>query len=67
MNILIYILQLGNILALLGMLIIPFLIGFYFVKKIKMKSEDKEDIEIRVALLEKKVKDLEDYINDSDH
>jgi len=62
----IYILQFTNILALLGMLIVPFALGMYFVNRLKNKSIDKEDLEVRVALLEKRIEDLEKYIDDSE-
>lgn len=62
----IYILQFANILALLGMLIVPLLLGVYFLNRLKNKSIDKEDLEVRVALLEKRIEDLEKYIDDSE-
>lgn len=61
----IYLIQGTNILVLLGMLIVPFILGYFFIKKIREKNEDSETLEVRMALLENRVKELEEYIEDS--
>ena len=61
----IYLIQGTNILVLLGMLIVPFILGYFFIKKIKKKNEESETLEVRMALLENRVKELEEYIEDS--
>ncbi|MBP8762766.1 hypothetical protein SAMN02745120_1800 [Acetoanaerobium noterae] len=61
----IYLIQGTNILVLLGMLIVPFILGYFFIKKIREKNEESETLEVRMALLENRVKELEEYIEDS--
>ena len=61
----IYLIQGTNILVLLGMLIVPFILGYFFIKKIREKNEESETLEVRMALLENRVKELEEYIKDS--
>lgn len=61
----IYLIQGTNILVLLGMLIVPFILGYFFIKKIREKNEESETLEVRIALLENRVKELEEYIEDS--
>ena len=61
----IYLIQGTNILVLLGMLIVPFILGYFFIKKKKKKNEESETLEVRMALLENRVKELEEYIEDS--
>ena len=61
----IYLIQGTNILVLLGMLIVPFILGYFFIKKIREKNEESETLEVRMALLESRVKELEEYIEDS--
>lgn len=61
----IYLIQGTNILVLLGMLIVPFILGYFFIKKIREKNEESETLEVRMALLENRVKELEKYIEDS--
>ena len=61
----IYLIQGANILVLLGMLIVPFILGYFFIKKIREKNEESETLEVRMALLENRVKELEEYIEDS--
>ncbi|WP_347451750.1 hypothetical protein [Acetoanaerobium noterae] len=61
----IYLIQGTNILVLLGMLIVPFILGYFFIKKIREKNEETETLEVRMALLENRVKELEEYIEDS--
>ncbi len=61
----IYLIQGVNALVLLGMLVVPFVLGYLFIKKIREKNELGESLEVRVALLEKRVKELEDYIAES--
>lgn len=61
----IYLIQGTNILVLLGMLIVPFILGYFFIKKIREKNEESETLEVRMALLENRVKELEEYIGDS--
>ena len=58
----IYLIQGTNILVLLGMLIVPFILGYFFIKKIREKNEESETLEVRMALLENRVKELEEYI-----
>ena len=36
-----------------------------FIKKIREKNEESETLEVRMALLENRVKELEEYIEDS--
>ena len=61
----IYLIQGTNILVLLGRLIVPFILGYFFIKKIREKNEESETLEVRMALLENRVKELEEYIEDS--
>lgn len=61
----IYLIQGTNILVLLGMLVVPFILGYFFIKKIREKNEESETLEVRMALLENRVKELEEYIEDS--
>ena len=61
----IYLIQGTNILVLLGMLIVPFILGYFFIKKIREKNEESETLEVRMALLENRVKELEEYIEES--
>ena len=61
----IYLIQGTNILVLLGMLIVPFILGYFFIKKIRETNEESETLEVRMALLENRVKELEEYIEDS--
>lgn len=61
----IYLIQGTNILVLLGMLIVPFILGYFFIKKVREKNEESETLEVRMALLENRVKELEEYIEDS--
>ena len=61
----IYRIQGTNILVLLGMLIVPFILGYFFIKKVREKNEESEIIEVRMALHENRVKELEEYIEDS--
>ncbi|CBH20721.1 protein of unknown function [Acetoanaerobium sticklandii] len=61
----IYLIQGTNILVLLGMIIVPFVLGYFFIKKVREKNEESETLEVRMALLENRVKELEEYIEDS--
>ena len=61
----IYLIQGTNILVVLGMLIGPFILGYFVIKKIREKNEESETLEVRMALLENRVKELEEYIEDS--
>ncbi len=61
----IFLLQGMNIIVLLGMMIVPFILGYFFIKKIREKNEENETLEVRVALLENRVKEIESYIDDS--
>ena len=61
----IYLIQGVNTLVLLGMLVVPFILGYFFIKKIREKNEESETLEVRMALLENRVKELEEYIEDS--
>ena len=54
----IYLIQGTNILVLLGMLIVPYILGYFFIKKIREKNEESETLEVRMALLENRVKEL---------
>lgn len=55
-----------NIVVLILMLVAPIVISFTFLKFLKSKEKPEYDIEGRVLVLEKKVKELEDYINNFD-
>ena len=61
----IFLLQGMTIIVLLGMMIVPFILGYFFIKKIREKNEENETLEVRVALLENRVKEIESYIDDS--
>ncbi len=61
----IYLIQGVNTLVLLGMLVVPFILGYFFIKKIREKTDESESLEVRIALLENRVKELEEYIEDS--
>lgn len=58
--------QLMNILVLAAMLIIPFVFVYFLIKSIRKKHEANEQLEIRVAMLEQKVRALELYIEASE-
>ncbi|CAH2214682.1 hypothetical protein [Tepidibacter aestuarii] len=55
-----------NIIILLIIMIIPFVVGYYSIRFLKNREENKDELLVRVVLLEKRVKELEDYINDSE-
>ncbi|WP_099190648.1 hypothetical protein [Tepidibacter mesophilus] len=55
-----------NIVILLIIMIIPVVVGYYSIKFLKNREENKDELLVRVVLLEKRVKELEDYINDSE-
>lgn len=55
-----------NIVILLIIMIIPVLVGYYSIRFLKNREENKDELLVRVVLLEKRVKELEDYINDSE-
>lgn len=61
----IYLIQGMNIIILIGMLIVPFIFGYFFIKKIREKNEENETLEVRMAVLENRVKEIESYIDDS--
>ena len=61
----IYLIHGMNIIILIGMLIVPFIFGYFFIKKIREKNEENETLEVRMALLENRVKEIESYIDDS--
>lgn len=58
--------QLMNSLFLSAMLIIPFVFVFFLIRKIRKKHEENESLEIRIAVLEKRVEALEEYIAESE-
>ncbi|WFD11033.1 hypothetical protein [Tepidibacter hydrothermalis] len=55
-----------NIIILLIIMSIPVAVGYYAIKFLKNKEENKDELLVRIVLLEKRVKELEDYINDSE-
>ncbi len=55
-----------NIIILLIIMIIPVAVGYYAINFLKNKEENKDELLVRIVLLEKRVKELEDYINDSE-
>lgn len=57
--------QVMNTLFLLAMLIIPFVFVYFLIRKLRNKYEENEKLEVRIAILEKKVTDLEEYIRES--
>ena len=61
----IYLIQGMNIIILIGMLIVPFIFGYFFIKKIREKNEENETLEVRMALLESRLKEIESYIDES--
>lgn len=63
----IYLIQGANIVILLGMLILPFVIAFFLVKWLRKRNEQSQTIEERLDILERRISDLEEYINDSDY
>lgn len=58
--------QVMNTLFLLAMLIIPFVFVYFLIRGIRNKHEENEKLEVRIAILEKKVTDLEEYIQESE-
>lgn len=58
--------QVMNTLFLLAMLIIPFAFVYFLIRSIRRKHEENEQLEVRIALLEKKVRDLEKYLEESE-
>lgn len=55
-----------NTILLLGLLIGPFILIYFFIKSLRKKNEENESMEVRMALLEKRVRDLEKYIEESE-
>ncbi|SHJ82443.1 hypothetical protein [Tepidibacter formicigenes] len=55
-----------NLVILFLVLIIPSVGTYYFIKYLRNKEDNKDEILARVILLEKRVKELEDYISDSE-
>lgn len=55
-----------NIVILILLLILPILAGHYIIKFLRNKEENKDELLARVILLEKRVKELEDYIENSE-
>lgn len=55
-----------NIVILILVLFIPIFGGHYLIKFLRNKEENKDELLARVILLEKRVKELEDYIDNSE-
>ncbi len=55
-----------NLVILIFILVIPIIATYFLIKFLKNKEENKDELLGRVMLLEKKVKELEEYINNSD-
>ena len=60
-----FLLQFTNILVLIAIIAIPAVAVFFIVRSIKEKNLDGSSLELRVAVLEKKVRELEEYVNES--
>lgn len=63
----IYLIQGANIVILLGMLILPFVIAFFLVKWLRKRNDQSQSLEQRLELLERRISDIEEYINESDY
>ena len=63
----IYLIQGANIVILLGMLILPFVIAFFLVKWLKKRNEQSQTLEQRLEVLERRISDIEEYMNESDY
>ncbi|OPJ56325.1 hypothetical protein CLOTH_07290 [Alkalithermobacter paradoxus] len=55
-----------NTILILLILTVPVLATYYLINHLRNKEENKDEILGRLIILEKKVKELEDYISDSD-
>ena len=60
-----FLLQFTNILVLIAIIAIPAVAVFFIVRIIKEKNLYSESLESRVAVLEKKVREIEEYVNES--
>lgn len=58
--------QSSNIIIAILILIIPVILSYAFIRYLKTKPSKDEDLEHKILLLEKRVEELEDYINNSD-
>lgn len=54
-----------NIIIAMVMLALPVVACFYVVKRLNLRTSENGELAGRIAVLEKKVEELEDYINDS--
>jgi|GEM_PF-1978138 len=54
-----------NIIIAMVMLALPVVACFYVVKRLNLRTSENGELSDRIAVLEKKVEELEDYINDS--
>lgn len=54
-----------NIIIAMVMLALPVVACFYVVKRLNLRTSENGELSGRIAVLEKKVEELEDYINDS--
>ncbi|SHH46516.1 hypothetical protein [Tepidibacter thalassicus] len=55
-----------NLVILFLILVIPIVGTYYLIKHLKNKESNKDEILGRILLLEKRVKEIEDYIKDSE-
>lgn len=60
-----FLLQFANILVLMAIIAIPAVAVFFIVRAMKEKRFGSDDLESRIAVLEKKVREIEEYINES--
>lgn len=54
-----------NIIIAMVMLALPVVACFYVVKRLNLRTSENGELAGRIAVLEKKVEELEDYINNS--
>ena len=62
----VYLFQGVNIVIILLLLVLPILVCYYLIKYLKGREDNKDELLGRVILLEKRVKELEDYIENSE-
>ncbi|KXZ40350.1 hypothetical protein SAMN05661008_00096 [Alkalithermobacter thermoalcaliphilus JW-YL-7 = DSM 7308] len=62
----VFLLSIVNIIIILVMIIIPVSAGYFVINYLKNKEESRDEILGRIIMLEKRVKEIEDYINDSE-
>ncbi|WXR62214.1 hypothetical protein WG909_03005 [Peptostreptococcaceae bacterium AGR-M142] len=58
--------QSSNIIVAILILVIPVILSYAFIRYLRTKPSKDKDLEHRILLLENRVKELEEYINNSD-